>query len=130
MAKHRNDDNSERSNKWTVLQSIKDLCEADKPANRAAVHAATGIPIVLVESHLKALRTDGMIFTPPNSSPGYYYPVTSFPERAVSVTMVPGWSELPVKLELGDKILELTYKEGRSIAALLAGLLLQFGNNR
>ncbi len=106
------------SNRMVVLQTIVDLCAANRQASRRAICDCTDLPMTIVDDHVKNLKDDGLIRLVVN---GIFEPVEQAPDRAVSGTMVPNGR---YKLEVGDTCLDLTLREARAVAVATGGVLL------
>jgi hypothetical protein len=109
------------SNRMVVFQAISDLCNAGRQASRRAICDFTGLPMSIVDDHVKNLKDDGEIRLVVN---GIFELVDKTPDRAVSGTIVPNGG---YKLEIGDIVLDLTLREARAIALLTGGLNMLMG---
>ena len=104
-----------------VLKAITDLCltEPNRMARRDAIVQATGLPLGVVDDHIKKLRHDERIRLVER---GVYVPVpTPREDRAISATALPDGT---FKLEIGDTVEELSPREARSLGDLFGGGLL------
>lgn len=99
-----------------VLQTITDLVNVHRPASRQNIAKITGMKMSQVDDCVKRLRDDGKILL---VAPGLFEPVPIWPEdRAISKTVLPTGL---TKIEIGDKYLELTPHEVRTLGLQLYG---------
>lgn len=104
-----------------VLKAITDLCltEPTRMARRDAIVQATGLPLGVVDDHIKKLRHDERIRLVERG----VYVLVPIPreDRAISATALPDGT---FKLEIGDTVEELSPREARSLGDLFGGGLL------
>jgi len=111
-----------RTTRETILQIIVDLCEHNLVASRIRIAEMSGLPMTIVDEHIKNLKTDGLIRA---LYAGCYEPVDQTLDRPVSTTTL---SRGRMKLEIGDDVItNLTPREAFALAKQLAGLLVVFG---
>lgn len=101
-----------------VLQAIIDLDEHSRPANKQAIAQMTGLPMSSIHDCVDALHDSAMISRVAN---GLWIPTDSTPDRAVSMTILPRGR---TKIEAGDDMMTLSYREAFALAKMLAGLLM------
>lgn len=104
-----------------VIEAVEDLHAQEQVATRDTIAAAAGLKLSIVDDRLKVLVNDGRLH---RVSAGVFVPAAKHPpSRPISKTVLPDGR---VKLEIGDDILTLTPKEDRALAALQAGVAIQF----
>lgn len=99
-----------------VLEAVRDLHAQEQVVTRENVAEATGLKLTIVDDRLGVLVDDGEIV---RIKRGIYVPAVRHPAaRIMSKTILPdGW----VKLELGDDLWNLTPREARMFAQMMAG---------
>lgn len=110
-------DTSTRPKADFVFQTICDLAEIHKAANRARISQITGLTLTQLDDILKRLKNEGRIMS---IAPGLFEPVPQMPpDRAITITQLPDGL---VKIEVADgPMLELTPREARIVGRFLAG---------
>lgn len=104
-----------------VYQTIVDLHALNRIPTREVICKETGLRFSVVDDSVKRLIDQERIRRVVN---GVFEPYTIKEDRPVSATVLPNGV---VKAEVGDSVTELSPGEGRSLAKLLAGLLLGYG---
>lgn len=108
----------EISSTQQVLEAAQDLAAQEQDVTREALHAATGLPLYIVDERIRVLINDGKML---RLERGKYSLAETFHEtRAMSRTILPGGI---VKYEIGDMVLSLSPQEDRNLADLSAGAL-------
>lgn len=110
-------DTSTRPKADFVYQTICDLSEIHKAANRARISQITGLTLTQLDDILKRLKNEGRIMS---IAPGLFEPVPEMPpDRAITITQLPDGL---IKIEVADgPVLELTPREARIVGRFLAG---------
>ena len=104
-----------------IYQAVVDLAQTGRIASRETVAQVVNLPMGIVDDHLKRLVNDERLKRPAR---GVYESVAAAPEdRAISVTVLPTGR---VKLEVGDEVLDLSFREARAIGASMVGFTFQF----
>ena len=99
-----------------ILDTVQDLHNLEQIVTREAVREATGLPLTTIDDRLATLVDRGEIL---RVERGVFVPAVRHPPaRTISKTTLPDGS---VKIEVGDVVLELTPREDRHLAGLMAG---------
>lgn len=99
-----------------ILDTVQELHNLEQIVTREAVREATGLPLTTIDDRLATLVDRGEIL---RVERGVFVPAVRHPPaRAISKTTMPDGS---VKIEVGDVVLELTPREDRHLAGLMAG---------
>jgi hypothetical protein len=106
-----------KSNRLVVLNAITDLCNANRQASRRAICDYTGLPMSIVDDHVRNLKDEEIIRA---VMPGVFEPIDQSVDRPVSATFVQNGR---FKLEIGDQVLDLTLREARAVAVVTGGVL-------
>ncbi len=106
-------------NRTTIQQIFDTVCELHNPeqiVTREAVREATGLPLTTIDDRLATLVDRGEIL---RVERGVFVPAVRHPPaRPISKTTMPDGS---VKIEIGDVVLDLTPREDRHLAGMMAG---------
>lgn len=104
-----------------VLEAIEDMHAQEQVVTREALVEHTGLKMTIVDDRIGVLIEDGRVH---RVRSGVFVPAAKHPPtRAISKTVMPDGL---VKLEIGDDVLTLTPREDRALAALQAGVAVQF----
>lgn len=104
-----------------VLEAVEDLHVMEQVVTRETLVDHTGLKLAIVDDRIAALIEDGQVHRVRN---GVFVPTAKHPpSRAISKTVMPDGL---VKIEIGDDVLTLTPREDRALAALQAGVAVQF----
>ncbi|KWT71341.1 hypothetical protein APY03_6535 [Variovorax sp. WDL1] len=104
-----------------VLDAVDELHALEQVVTRETLVEHTGLKLAIVDDRIGALIEDGQVHRVRN---GVFVPAEKHPPaRAISKTVMPDGL---VKLEIGDDVLTLTPREDRALAALQAGVAVQF----
>jgi len=110
-------------NRTTIQQIFDTVCELhnlEQIVTREAVREATGLPLTTVDDRLAVLVDRGEIL---RVERGVFVPAVRHPPaRPISKTTMPDGS---VKIEIGDVVLDLTPREDRHLAGMMAGSAIQ-----
>ena len=110
-------------NRTTLQQIFDTVCELhnlEQIVTREAVREATGLPLTTVDDRLAVLVDRGDIL---RVERGVFVPAVRHPPaRPISKTTMPDGS---VKIEIGDVVLDLTPREDRHLAGMMAGSAIQ-----
>lgn len=110
-------------NRTTIQQIFDTVCELhnlEQIVTREAVREATGLPLTTVDDRLAVLVDRGDIL---RVERGVFVPAVRHPPaRPISKTTMPDGS---VKIEIGDVVLDLTPREDRHLAGMMAGSAIQ-----
>lgn len=119
------DDSTARlSTSEQVARAIQECREFGKAATRQSISQMTNLPVSIVDDRVKYLRSIGRVRLAGGNVAGVYEPAEDpMDDRAVSCTILPNGR---VKLELGDKIVEMTQREASHVGALLHGITVQY----
>ena len=103
-----------------ILDTVQELHNLEQIVTREAVREATGLPLTTVDDRLAVLVDRGDIL---RVERGVFVPAVRHPPaRPISKTVLPDGS---VKLEIGDVVLDLTPREDRHLAGMMAGSAIQ-----
>ena len=112
---------SRKSSTLIVLEAVEDLHTMEQVVTRETLVEHTGLKLAIVDDRIGVLIEDGQVHRVRN---GVFIPAVRHPPaRAISKTVMPNGM---VKLEIGDDVLTLTPREDRALAALQAGVAVQF----
>lgn len=110
-------------NRTTIQQIFDTVCELhnlEQIVTREAVREATGLPLTTIDDRLATLVDRGEIL---RVERGVFVPAVRHPPaRPISKTTMPDGS---VKIEIGDVVLDLTPREDRHLAGMMAGSAIQ-----
>ena len=110
-----------KSSTELVLEAVQDMHLQEQVVTREALVEHTGLKMTIVDDRIGMLIEDGRVHRVRN---GVFVPAERHPPaRAISKTVMPDGL---VKLEIGDDVLTLTPREDRALAALQAGVAMQF----
>ncbi|PNG56015.1 MULTISPECIES: hypothetical protein [unclassified Variovorax] len=110
-----------KSTTHMVLDAVDELHALEQVVTRETLVEHTGLKLAIVDDRIGALIEDGQVHRVRN---GVFVPAEKHPPaRAISKTVMPDGL---VKLEIGDDVLTLTPREDRALAALQAGVAVQF----
>ena len=99
-----------------ILDTVQELHNLEQIVTREAVREATGLPLTTIDDRLATLVDRGEIL---RVERGVFVPAVRHPPaRAISKTTLPDGS---VKIEVGAVVRELTPREDRHLAGLMAG---------
>ena len=99
-----------------ILDTVQDLHNLEQIVTREAVREATGLALTTVDDRLAVLVDRGDIT---RIGRGVFVPAVRHPPaRPISKTVLPDGT---VKIEIGDVLLDLTPREDRHLAAMMAG---------
>lgn len=111
----------QRTTKQQILDAVQDLHNAEQMVTREALQEVTNLKLTIIDDRLATLVDEGALI---RKSRGVFVPAVQHPPaRPISKTMMPDGM---VKLEIGDTVLELTPREDRMLASMLAGTAVQF----
>ena len=103
-----------------ILDTVQELHNLEQIVTREAVREATGLPLTTVDDRLAVLVDRGDIL---RVERGIFVPAVRHPPaRPISKTVMPDGT---VKLEIGDVVLDLTPREDRHLAGMMAGAAAQ-----
>ena len=103
-----------------IYDAVCELHALEQVATRETVAELTGLKLAIVDDRLRALMDDGRV---KRVLRGVYVPVEVHPPaRSISKTVL---TDGTVKIEIGDEVLTLTPREGRALAMLQAGAVMQ-----
>jgi hypothetical protein len=110
-----------KSSTLIVLEAVEDLHAMEQVVTRETLVEHTGLKLAIVDDRIGALIEDGQVHRVRN---GVFVPAAKHPPaRAICKTVMPDGF---IKLEIGDEVLTLTPREDRALAALQAGVAVQF----
>lgn len=99
-----------------ILDTVQELHNLEQIVTREAVREATGLALTIVDDRLGTLVDRGDIV---RIGRGVFVPAVRHPPaRAISKTVMPDGM---VKIEIGEIVLDLTPREDRHLAGMLAG---------
>jgi len=99
-----------------ILDTVQELHNLEQIVTREAVREATGLALTTVDDRLATLVDRGDIT---RIGRGVFVPAVRHPPaRPISKTVLPDGT---VKIEIGDVLLDLTPREDRHLAAMMAG---------
>lgn len=99
-----------------ILDTVQELHNLEQIVTREAVREVTGLALTTVDDRLAVLVDRGDIT---RIGRGVFVPAVRHPPaRPISKTVLPDGS---VKIEIGDVLLDLTPREDRHLAAMMAG---------
>lgn len=111
----------QRTTKQQILDAVHDLHNQEQMVTREALQEVTNLKLTIIDDRLATLVDEGALI---RKSRGVFVPAVQHPPaRPISKTMMPDGM---VKLEIGDTVLELTPREDRMLASMLAGTAVQF----
>ena len=103
-----------------ILDTVQELHNLEQIVTREAVREATGLPLTTIDDRLATLVDRGEIL---RVERGVFVPAVRHPPaRPISKTTMPDGS---VKIEIGDVVLDLTPREDRHLAGMMAGSAIQ-----
>lgn len=103
-----------------VLEAVQDLHAQEQIVTRETLAELTGLKLTVIDDRLGVLTDDGALL---RVQRGVYVPAQRHPPaRAMSKTIMP---DGVVKIEIGDYLMELTPREDRMLASLMAGAATQ-----
>jgi hypothetical protein len=110
-----------KSTTQMVLDAVDELHALEQVVTRETLVEHTGLKLAIVDDRIGALIEDGKVHRVRN---GVFVPAAKHPPaRAISKTVLPDGR---IKIEVGDDVLTLTPREDRALAALQAGVAIQF----
>lgn len=99
-----------------ILDTVQELHNLEQIVTREAVREVTGLALTTVDDRLAVLVDRGDIT---RIGRGVFVPAVKHPPaRPISKTVLPDGT---VKIEIGDVLLDLTPREDRHLAAMMAG---------
>jgi hypothetical protein len=109
---------SSKSTRETIHEALVDAFNSSqRPVTRETLHFVTGISKATIDEHLDKLIT--VEETVIRVERGLFEPVIKHPEtRPISKTVIPGGL---IKLEIGDKCIDMTPSENRIMKELFGG---------
>ena len=103
-----------------VLEAVQDLHAKEQIVTRETLAELTGLKLTVIDDRLGTLVDDGAIL---RVQRGVFVPAQQHPPaRPMSKTVMPDGM---VKIEIGDEVLQLTPREDRALANLMAGAAAQ-----
>ena len=112
-----------RTSSQLIWDAVMELHNLQQPITREILAKATGLRITVIDDHTKRLVNDGELR---RLLPGVFTPIVLMaPPRAISKTVL---ADGGVMIEIGDQVMHLTPQEDRSLAALQAGVAIQFSS--
>lgn len=106
-----------------IWDAMRDLANQEQVITRELLVDLTGLKLVIIDSHIKTLKGAGKIVSLVG---GVYRIAEEYPlTRIMSKSVLPSGM---VKLEIGDEVLTLTPREDRALAALQAGVAVQYAS--
>lgn len=113
----------EKSSRETIWDTICDLHSKGQVASRTLLVDLTGLKFGVVDDHCSAMIEDMELL---RIAPGVFEPMPQYRQaEAVSTTMLPNNI---LKVEIGDKVMDLVPKEYRALGQLMAGYGMEFSN--
>jgi hypothetical protein len=105
-----------------VVNAIANLQAVGATPTRKTIAEEAGLPLSVIDWHLRAQRDLGRIHSPANAVWNVVH--QQHEDRAISCTHLPGGR---IKLEIGDACIEMSLREGRMVAMATGGIALSFG---
>lgn len=110
-----------RTTAQQILDAVQELHNQEQIVTREALLDVTGLKLTIIDDRLATLVDRGDII---RKGRGVFVPAVQHPPaRSISKTVMPDGM---VKIEIGDKVLQLTPREDRTLAAIQSGTAAQF----